>query len=528
MLFEKFFLELIIPFTFDEEKYLDLCAEPDSKLAEYFTLEKKIAAKKLNEYGRMLLTDDGTAVVKRWRGKQNVRGLLGLHKDERCVYSIRRNRKEYRFHIEKTDVWFFKQGRAFLAIQISAENLNGSELLELKNLIVSKEAERKITYSVRRSKEKTEIFRFTMKDLTRKLIRILESVSSEDISAENEDISVPVRDHPAVFGEDKSNKIFFITLGLADQMDEDKAENFLELYRRGESGTRGIMDEIEKSFCFRPCRHITWTVSENGLSAIGDYREAAKSGENNVQFLNSFWNDLIMNTYLPLYLYYLRISEDCAAMKLRCDIQRITGGRNEDSKLAEMIRRLAEESEKNLSSEQNISKLFVEYLYDRALHVPERLQELKEVCLPWVVGNSSTDIFISYRRDRGFYLAQLLYIILRQSGKNPFLDTERLKNGRFDKQIYKAIEECRHVIVVLSPGSLAKREDEEDWMRNEITYAMEHDKTIIPVMMEGFRWEKESAGTLDGVLESFPRHEAIEIYPNYFGSAVKNLFEALE
>ena len=57
-------------------------------MTEYFTFEKRIAERKLNGYGRNVLVDDETSIVKHWRGRQNVRGLLGLHKNERCIYSI--------------------------------------------------------------------------------------------------------------------------------------------------------------------------------------------------------------------------------------------------------------------------------------------------------------------------------------------------------------------------------------------------------------------------------------------------------
>lgn len=523
MLFEKFFLGLIIPFTFNEEKYLDLCADPDSNLMKYFTFEKKIAAKKMNEYGRVLLADDETAIVKHWRGKQNVRSLLGLHKNERCIYSIRRNRKEYCFHIEKIDVWFFKQGRAFLTVQISAENLNGNELLELKNLLVSRGTERKITYSVSRSKEEAETCQFTMKDLTGKFIQILESAVSSDAFAENARGSEPDQSRQAAFQVNKSDKIFFISFGLADGIDEDNAENFLELYRRGESGTRGITDKIEESFCFRPYEHIMWMVSENGLSAIGDYEKAKKNGENNVSFLDSFWNSSIINTYLPLYLYYLRISEDYEAAKLECKIQQMTGGINEGGKLPEMIRQLTE-AEKELSSQPHINKLFVEYLDKNVLHISKKLKKLKKSYLLQAIESSRIDIFISYRRDGGFYLAQLLYIILKQSGKNPFLDKESLESGRYDEQILEKIKECQNVIVVLSPGSLDERKAGEDWMRKEIICAMENKKKIIPIMMDEFEYPEN----LSGVLKDFSMNQSVEISPKCFKEAVQTLFRYLK
>ncbi len=47
-----------------------------------------------------------------------------------------------------------------------------------------------------------------------------------------------------------------MTLGLADRMDGDNVGNFLELYRRGESGTLGVIEKIDESFCFQRYEHI--------------------------------------------------------------------------------------------------------------------------------------------------------------------------------------------------------------------------------------------------------------------------------
>ncbi len=50
-------------------------------------------------------------------------------------------------------------------------------------------------------------------------------------------------------------------------------------------------------------------------------------------------------------------------------------------------------------------------------------------------------IFISYRRESGQYLGQLLFNYLTEAGKDVFFDTESMKTGRFDKQIIQNIDE---------------------------------------------------------------------------------------
>lgn len=95
-------------------------------------------------------------------------------------------------------------------------------------------------------------------------------------------------------------------------------------------------------------------------------------------------------------------------------------------------------------------------------------------------------VFISYRRDGGDTLAQLLYERLTARGFSVFYDIEKLRSGPFNKALYKAIEECDDFILVLPAQALDRCIYEEDWVRKEILHAMEHQKNIIPVIGRGF------------------------------------------
>ena len=56
-------------------------------------------------------------------------------------------------------------------------------------------------------------------------------------------------------------------------------------------------------------------------------------------------------------------------------------------------------------------------------------------------------------------------------------------------QIRNAICQSEYVIVILTPGSLDEcMEDQSDWMRYEIAYALENEKKIVTVMVDGFRF----------------------------------------
>lgn len=97
-----------------------------------------------------------------------------------------------------------------------------------------------------------------------------------------------------------------------------------------------------------------------------------------------------------------------------------------------------------------------------------------------------SQIFISYRRDGGESMAQLLYDKLTDRGYQVFYDIETLKSGAFDTKLYQKIEECDDFILVLPPQALDRCIYDEDWVRCEIRHALKHQKNIIPVLMRNF------------------------------------------
>lgn len=98
----------------------------------------------------------------------------------------------------------------------------------------------------------------------------------------------------------------------------------------------------------------------------------------------------------------------------------------------------------------------------------------------------SYQIFISYRREGGDMLAQLLYDRLTQMGYSVFYDVESLRSGKFNEALYNYMDECNEALVVLSPNALDRCSSPEDWVRKEISYLIEKKKNIIPIMMKGF------------------------------------------
>ena len=73
-------------------------------------------------------------------------------------------------------------------------------------------------------------------------------------------------------------------------------------------------------------------------------------------------------------------------------------------------------------------------------------------------------IFISYRRNGGSILGQLLSYRLREDGHDVFFDTESMKAGRFDEQLLQNIQECDIFLSLLTENALDRCVDEGDFV----------------------------------------------------------------
>ena len=108
-------------------------------------------------------------------------------------------------------------------------------------------------------------------------------------------------------------------------------------------------------------------------------------------------------------------------------------------------------------------------------------------------------IFISYRRDGGDAMAYLLWERLLSHGYKVFFDVDSLGAGKFDARILKDIEKSSHVLLVLSPNALDRCQDKDDWVRKEIVHAVKCKKTIIPIILRGFKWPERFPKGMEGL-----------------------------
>lgn len=125
------------------------------------------------------------------------------------------------------------------------------------------------------------------------------------------------------------------------------------------------------------------------------------------------------------------------------------------------------------------------------------------------------DIFISYRRDGGFETANLIASKLKLSGYRVFLDIHSMHSGNFSEQLKEKVKGCKDFIWVLSPfnfknedGTVTRIEtlsfrEGEDYFRDEICWAIEFHKNIIPVILDGFVLQEEYPQMLQDTINAF-------------------------
>ena len=136
------------------------------------------------------------------------------------------------------------------------------------------------------------------------------------------------------------------------------------------------------------------------------------------------------------------------------------------------------------------------------------------------------DIFISYRRQGGEDEAWKLKFSLEKMGYRVFMDREALRSGDFNEQLYRRIEECRDFLLVCSAHALDRCKNEDDWVRKEVTHAIEKKKNIIPVWLSGF--DSTQMEALPPELESLRRLQAVTPQNATYDESIRKLERYLQ
>lgn len=98
------------------------------------------------------------------------------------------------------------------------------------------------------------------------------------------------------------------------------------------------------------------------------------------------------------------------------------------------------------------------------------------------------DIFISYRNDGcSNQFAHRLANDLTELGYSVYFNPYEERSNSFPDRLKNAVKACKDFIMVISPASMERlmRNDEIDWVREELLAARENGKNIIPILIDG-------------------------------------------
>ena len=131
-------------------------------------------------------------------------------------------------------------------------------------------------------------------------------------------------------------------------------------------------------------------------------------------------------------------------------------------------------------------------------------------------------VFLSYRRKSSSFVARAVFQDLKASGYDVFMDVEEIDSGRFENIILNELGSRPHFIVVLSLPALQGCVNPDDWFRREIERAIELERNIIPLLIDGFRFE-EASELLSGNFARLNSYNALNVPHDFFDEAMSKL-----
>jgi len=96
-----------------------------------------------------------------------------------------------------------------------------------------------------------------------------------------------------------------------------------------------------------------------------------------------------------------------------------------------------------------------------------------------------------------------------------------VRRGYFDEALLRQIADTPNFVVILSPNSLDRCVDEEDWLRREIAQAIRARRNIIPILMPGFTLPRE----LPPEIRNLSRYQGPEYSHRYFDAMIVEIVD---
>jgi tetratricopeptide (TPR) repeat protein len=132
-------------------------------------------------------------------------------------------------------------------------------------------------------------------------------------------------------------------------------------------------------------------------------------------------------------------------------------------------------------------------------------------------------VFISYRRANAPW-ALAIFQNLTVHEYNVFFDYMSINSGDFEQILIQNIRARAHFLILLTPSALERCDDPGDWLRREIEVALDEERNIVPIFLEGFNFSSPAiASKLTGKLASLNRYNGLNVPVDYFWEAMDRL-----
>jgi V8-like Glu-specific endopeptidase len=139
------------------------------------------------------------------------------------------------------------------------------------------------------------------------------------------------------------------------------------------------------------------------------------------------------------------------------------------------------------------------------------------------MGRIEKTVFISYRRADESW-ARAVFGDLYHHGYDVFIDYDGIASGSFETVILENIRARAHFLVLLTPTALERCGDPNDWMRREIEAALDSRRNIVPLMLEGFKFDApDIASQPTEKLAALKEYNGLRIPEGYFSPAMERL-----
>ena len=132
-------------------------------------------------------------------------------------------------------------------------------------------------------------------------------------------------------------------------------------------------------------------------------------------------------------------------------------------------------------------------------------------------------LFISYRRKSWAFTHRLADQLGRMIQGDIFVDISGIDETDFEQSILSNLRNSDVVLLIVSEHTFApdRIQYDDDWVRRGIALALELDKPIVLVCVEGLY--PPSPDELSENIRAITRKQGINFYPEYWNAAVQRL-----